>query len=101
MASALKSALPAHLKPSTLGNGDAGAEFARKHHGKTQSHMVSSAFILYVLCLADAQKVPIVNVRCSRPCGKLLEAGRHLDGPKMKIFKRISQVADLGKCHQL
>jgi len=31
--------LPSHLKPSGLGNGD--AEFARKHHGKTQSHMVS------------------------------------------------------------
>jgi len=46
MASTLKSALPSHLKagaakPSALGNGDANAEFARKHHGKTQSHMVS------------------------------------------------------------
>jgi hypothetical protein len=41
MTSALKSALPAHLK-SSLGNGDANAEFARKHHGKTQSHMVSA-----------------------------------------------------------
>ncbi|TVY30386.1 hypothetical protein LHYA1_G000464 [Lachnellula hyalina] len=39
MASALKSALPAHLKPSSLGAPDANAEFARKHHGKTQSHM--------------------------------------------------------------
>jgi UTP--glucose-1-phosphate uridylyltransferase len=38
MTSSLKSALPAHLK-SALGNGDANAEFARKHHGKTQSHM--------------------------------------------------------------
>lgn len=51
MASALKSALPAHLKggsgkPSGLGsNGDPAAEFARKHHGKTQSHMVSEAFL--------------------------------------------------------
>jgi hypothetical protein len=44
MASAFKSALPAHLNPkSALGNGDANAEFARKHHGKTQSHMVSAA----------------------------------------------------------
>lgn len=42
MASTLKSALPSHLKPSGLGNGD--AEFAKKHHGKTQSHMVSSTF---------------------------------------------------------
>ncbi|TVY58121.1 putative UTP--glucose-1-phosphate uridylyltransferase [Lachnellula cervina] len=39
MAAALKSALPSHLKPSSLGAGDANAEFARKHHGKTQSHM--------------------------------------------------------------
>ncbi|PQE20940.1 UTP-glucose-1-phosphate uridylyltransferase protein [Rutstroemia sp. NJR-2017a BBW] len=39
MAAALKSALPSHLKPSSLSpNGDP-AEFARKHHGKTQSHM--------------------------------------------------------------
>jgi hypothetical protein len=42
MTSALKSALPSHLKPSALG-GDNPAEFARKHHGKTQSHMVSLA----------------------------------------------------------
>ncbi|KAH8814376.1 putative UTP--glucose-1-phosphate uridylyltransferase [Hyaloscypha sp. PMI_1271] len=35
-----KSALPTHLNPkSALGNGDPNAEFARKHHGKTQSHM--------------------------------------------------------------
>jgi UTP--glucose-1-phosphate uridylyltransferase len=49
MAATLKSALPAHLKqskPSGLGNGDAAnAEFARKHHGKTQSHMVSEYFL--------------------------------------------------------
>lgn len=39
MAQALKSALPSHLKPSSLSPNDNG-EFARKHHGKTQSHMV-------------------------------------------------------------
>jgi hypothetical protein len=44
MAQTLKSALPAHLKLSGLGNGDANAEFARKHHGKTQSHMVSCSY---------------------------------------------------------
>ena len=38
MAAALKSALPSHMKPSK-GNGE--ADFARKHHGKSQSHMVS------------------------------------------------------------
>src|SRR5258708_5377843 len=34
-------AIPSHLKPSSAaGNGD-GDSFARKHHGKTQSHVVS------------------------------------------------------------
>jgi len=34
----LKSVLPSHLKPSSAaGNGD--ADFPRKHHGKTQSHV--------------------------------------------------------------
>ncbi|KAF1810737.1 putative UTP--glucose-1-phosphate uridylyltransferase [Eremomyces bilateralis CBS 781.70] len=33
-------ALPTHLKPAAaLGNGNGDAEFARKHHGKTQSHV--------------------------------------------------------------
>ena len=43
MASKIQSALPAHLKSSALsnGNGDADGSFARKHHGKTQSHVVS------------------------------------------------------------
>lgn len=36
-AQAIKSALPTHLKP---GNGDE-AEFTKRHHGKTRSHMVS------------------------------------------------------------
>jgi hypothetical protein len=49
MASTLKSALPSHLKP---GNGD--AEFARKHHGKTQSHMVSA--LIYVGSDANARQ---------------------------------------------
>lgn len=35
---AIRSALPSHLKPSN--NGDE-AEFAKRHHGKTRSHMVS------------------------------------------------------------
>jgi hypothetical protein len=44
MAAAFKSALPAHLNPKSAlgGNGDSNVEFARKHHGKTQSHMVSA-----------------------------------------------------------
>ena len=41
MASKISSALPAHLKPSGAGNGDANGGFARKHHGKSQSHVVS------------------------------------------------------------
>jgi hypothetical protein len=42
-ASAIKSALPQHLKP---GNGDDG-EFAKRHHGKTRSHMVSLIILLF------------------------------------------------------
>lgn len=43
MASAIKSAIPSHLKPSSAsGNGDAETDFDGKHHGKTRSHMVSS-----------------------------------------------------------
>ncbi|KAI9704936.1 MAG: hypothetical protein M1836_006716 [Candelina mexicana] len=38
MAQKALNALPMHLKPSSLGNGDADG-FARKHHGKTQSHV--------------------------------------------------------------
>ena len=36
---ASKSAIPTHLKNAAAANGDA-ADFARKHHGKTQSHVV-------------------------------------------------------------
>ncbi|ROW01482.1 hypothetical protein VSDG_02267 [Cytospora chrysosperma] len=40
MASAIKSAIPSHLKPSSAsGNGDAETDFDGKHHGKTRSHM--------------------------------------------------------------
>jgi hypothetical protein len=42
---AAKSAIPTHLKPEdAIGNGDA-AGFARKHHGKTQSHVVRFALL--------------------------------------------------------
>ncbi|QDS70308.1 hypothetical protein FKW77_008239 [Venturia effusa] len=41
-------AIPSHLKPPGAGNGEA-AEFARKHHGKSQSHVVSEA--AFILCL--------------------------------------------------
>jgi hypothetical protein len=40
MASAIKSALPSHLKPSAAGKDDGDASFER-HHGKTRSAMVS------------------------------------------------------------
>lgn len=39
MASKIKDALPAHLKPS---NGSDGGD---RHHGKSQSHVVSQSFI--------------------------------------------------------
>jgi len=35
-------AIPSHLKTNANGDGGDAAEFARKHHGKTQSHVVSS-----------------------------------------------------------
>lgn len=41
MASKVSSALPAHLKPTGTTNGDADGAFSRKHHGKSQSHVVS------------------------------------------------------------
>jgi hypothetical protein len=57
MAASLKSAIPSHLKSSGLQNADdAKAEFARKHHGKSQSHMVSLCFHHVPLI------VPAVNV---------------------------------------
>jgi len=36
-------AIPSHLRKPASGDGDdaGAAEFARKHHGKTQSHVVS------------------------------------------------------------
>lgn len=43
--SGLKNALPAHLKSALSGGSTGDAEFAKKHHGKTQSHMVSCNFI--------------------------------------------------------
>lgn len=49
MASKISSALPAHLKPSGASNGEANGGGARKHHGKSQSHMVSSDQFLWVL----------------------------------------------------
>lgn len=39
-----KSALPTHLKPESA----EGPDFARKHHGKTQSHMVSASKSSYM-----------------------------------------------------
>lgn len=50
---ALKNALPGHLK-SALGGSSGEAEFAKKHHGKTQSHMVSGVFFVYHRRAADS-----------------------------------------------
>ena len=44
MANPLKNtlaALPSHLKPNTHSNGDGNDVFQPKHHGKSQSHVVS------------------------------------------------------------
>jgi UTP--glucose-1-phosphate uridylyltransferase len=37
----IRSALPTHLKPPGANNGGDEGEFAKRHHGKTRSHMVS------------------------------------------------------------
>ena len=42
MASAIKEALPSRIKDEFSDGG-----FARKHHGKTQSHMVSLSSLLF------------------------------------------------------
>ena len=50
-------ALPSHLKPSAAEGGEGG--FAPRHHGKTQSHVVSHSlllqlsgpFLLFSICL--------------------------------------------------
>jgi hypothetical protein len=39
-----RSALPSHLKPRIAGASGEAPDFARKHHGKTQSHVVSANF---------------------------------------------------------
>jgi UTP--glucose-1-phosphate uridylyltransferase len=45
MASIASKALPSHLRPSGLGD-EADGGFARKHHGKSQSHVVSPSTLL-------------------------------------------------------
>jgi hypothetical protein len=49
MASAIKSALPSHLKPGS--NDDQDSNFER-HHGKTRSHMVCLFLILFCSFMA-------------------------------------------------
>lgn len=51
MAQAIRSALPDRLMPS---NGD--EEFAKRHHGKTRSHMVST---LLSLCHHSSNKMTV------------------------------------------
>jgi hypothetical protein len=46
-------AIPSHLKPqSAASNGGDPAEFARKHHGKSQSHVVSNG-LSFLLVIAE------------------------------------------------
>ena len=47
MASKISSALPSHMKPASMSNGDAEGAFQKKHHGKSQSHVVSSDGIVF------------------------------------------------------
>lgn len=63
-AQAIKSAIPSHLKP---GNGDAEAEFANKHHGKTRSHMVSPPENpLHLPCIIFSPSQVLVCCICNR-----------------------------------
>ena len=70
MASLASKALPAHLKDA-VSNGEGNGAFERKHHGKTQSHVVSRAFLQSSLpwispeasdvCPMDIVAVPFLN----------------------------------------
>lgn len=64
MASAIKSALPSHLKPNN-GKEDGEASFERRH-GKTRSHMVSRPFpptpLLFCCCRVRARTVACLDV---------------------------------------
>jgi len=37
-------AIPSHLKPSAAAGGQGDGDFTQRHHGKSQSHVVSSCF---------------------------------------------------------
>ena len=50
MASLASKALPAHLK-GAVSNGEGNGAFERKHHGKTQSHVVGRTFLQSLLHL--------------------------------------------------
>ena len=55
-------ALPSHLKPSAAEGGEGG--FAPRHHGKTQSHVVSYSF-------SPATIVPLTRVHCG--CSRIYD----------------------------
>jgi hypothetical protein len=52
MSGLIKQALPAHMKPASANGGNGEEAFKRKHHGKTQSHMVSSALTHHLFSLS-------------------------------------------------
>jgi hypothetical protein len=81
-AQAIKSALPTHLKPPGGGNGDE-AEFTKRHHGKTRSHMVSGHRFILVSLLASYSrgKPPAAIVHsnhCFRPDEQRRDAARRV-----------------------
>lgn len=58
MASKLQNALPSHMKPAALSNGDGNTTVDQKHHGKSQSHMVSRRRFVRLLHVEAATDIP-------------------------------------------
>jgi len=68
-------AIPAHLRNPANGEGDeaGAAEFARKHHGKTQSHVVSCQFFVPRFVPRLAFQAPLVMSTRSFSAAKVVE----------------------------
>ncbi|KAM5381032.1 hypothetical protein ACJZ2D_003147 [Fusarium nematophilum] len=106
MASAIRSALPTHLKPNA-GNEDQEAVFERRH-GKTRSHMLfdtemDNFFALFRRYLNDKAKGNAVNWdRIAPPAqgqhGQLqMSAARFGDAPLIKLGGDFKKVSDFQK----
>lgn len=47
-----KTAIPSHLKSASNSSNLDEAEFAKRHHGKTRSHMVSDCYCTFLFVIA-------------------------------------------------